>query len=156
MSRLTIISVGKLKSPHWREAAAEYLTRLERVWQINLIAVRDGEAQSAPEKRAEQEGARIAAALTPEMIVLCLDERGKAYTSAQFSDLLVECMRNKARQPCFVIGGAYGLSEAVRQRADRLISLGPLTLPHELAQVVLIEQLYRAWTIQTGRPYHHA
>ena len=154
MNRLSIISVGKLKAPHWQKAAAEYITRLSRVWQIKQITVRDGEAE-LPKKRSEQEGERILAALEPEMIMICLDERGRACNSMQFAVLLAEWMQNKARHPCFVIGGAYGLSEAVRKQADSLLSLGPLTLPHELAQVVLMEQLYRAWTIQNGQPYHH-
>ncbi|MBQ4133787.1 MAG: 23S rRNA (pseudouridine(1915)-N(3))-methyltransferase RlmH [Desulfovibrionaceae bacterium] len=156
MNKVTIVSVGKLKSSHWQKAAAEYITRLGRVWQINQLAVRDGDARSSPQKKSEQEGERILAALEPEMVVVCLDERGKAPTSLQFAGLLAEWMQNKARHPCFVVGGAYGLSEAVRGRADYLLGLGPLTLPHELAQVLLLEQLYRAWTIQTGQPYHHA
>ena len=155
MSIISIISVGKLKAPHWQKAADEYITRLKRMWQIRKIDLRDGSPQAAPLQRSQEEGERILAAIEPGMIVIALDERGKTYDSISFAKFLDECMQNKARQPAFIIGGAYGLSDAVRARADFLLSLGPMTLPHELAQVVLYEQLFRATTIMANRTYHY-
>lgn len=155
MSIISIISVGKLKAPHWQKAADDYITRLKRMWQIRKVDLRDGSPQAAPIQRSQEEGERILAAIEPGMIVIAMDERGKTYDSITFAGFLDECMQNKARQPAFVIGGAYGLSDAARARADFLLSLGPMTLPHELAQVVLLEQIYRANTIIGGQPYHH-
>ena len=155
MGIISIISVGKLKAPHWQKAADDYITRLKRMWQIRKIDLRDGSPQAAPIQRSQEEGERILAAIEPGMIVIALDERGKTYDSIKFAGFIDECMQNKAGQPAFIIGGAYGLSDAVRARADFLLSLGPMTLPHELAQVVLLEQIYRANTIIGGQPYHH-
>lgn len=156
MSVISIINVGKLKTPHWQDAANEYITRLKRVWQIKQIVVRDGKPQASPVQRSQEEGERILAAIEPGMIVIGLDERGKSFDSVAFASFMESCLQNKTRQPCFIIGGAYGLSDAVRAKADHLISLGPMTFPHELAQVLLLEQIYRAHTILTGQPYHHA
>ena len=85
----------------------------------------------------------------PRGKLIVLDERGKAFTSGQFAELL-------KTEAVFVIGGAGGLDDAVKQRADLLLRLSSLTLPHALAQVLLLEQLYRAATILTGHPYHRA
>lgn len=156
MSIITIISVGKLKTPHWQSSAKEYITRLGRTWQIRKIDVRDGNSQALAVQRSKEEGERILAAIEPGMVVIALDERGKSYDSVKFAEFLEACIQNKARQACFIIGGAYGLSDAVRSRADYLLSLGEMTFPHELAQVILLEQIYRAATILGGQPYHHA
>lgn len=156
MSLISIISVGKLKTPHWRDAANEYITRLKRVWQIKQIVVRDGKSQASPVQRSLEEGERILAAIEPCMIVIGLDERGKSFDSINFAKFMESCLQNKTRLPCFIIGGAYGLSDAVRTKTEYLVNLGPMTLPHELAQVLLLEQIYRAHTILTGQPYHHA
>lgn len=81
--------------------------------------------------------------------------QGSSYSSEEFAAGLEKWLEDPIRRPCFILGGAFGLSDEVRERCDRLISLGPMTLPHELARVVLLEQLYRAMTILKGTGYHH-
>src|SRR5450432_3710591 len=99
------------------------------------------------------EGTRILAALPGGATLLALDERGKAITTQGLSVMLAEWMRDGSH-PAFAIGGADGLSAEVKERAQKLVSLSALTLPHGLARVVLAEQIYRAWTILARHPYH--
>ena len=155
MSTISVISIGKIKTSYWQAACKEYITRMQRIWQIRSIVLRDGNTAATPAKRMEEEGGRILAALEPSFIPIALDERGKAFSSREFATFINGCLENKARQPCFIIGGAYGLSEEVKSKCERLISLGPMTFPHELAQTLLMEQLYRAQSILAGSPYHH-
>ena len=88
-------------------------------------------------------------------MVISLDRKGRLFTSRQLSSALKVWLETPGRTPCFVIGGAYGLSRDVVSRSDLTLSLGPMTLPHELARVVLLEQLYRADAILRNLPYHH-
>jgi 23S rRNA (pseudouridine1915-N3)-methyltransferase len=118
--------------PAWAEAAcAEYAKRMPKGYEVRRVAVKR-ESDLAFEKN-------------PKIVVL--DERGRDYTSAQFAKLL-------SSETAFVIGGADGLSEATRSKASLLLRLSAMTLPHALAQVVLLEQIYRAATLLTGHPYH--
>ena len=155
---VSIIAVGKMKTPHWQDAARDYLQRLGRSWQIKLTTVREARDQ-APEERNIREGAFILEALADmdggAALPIVLDEGGDLCTSVQFSKLLQLCWEKDNRIPCFIIGGAYGLSPEVLRRAGRVLALGTMTFPHELAQVLLLEQLYRADTILRGSPYHH-
>ena len=107
---------------------------------------------SAAETR-RREGERLVERLPEGALVLACDERGDRLTSSEFATLLVGA-RDAARDVAFVIGGAYGLDDVVRRAASRALQLAPWTLPHELARLVLAEQLYRAGTIARGEPYH--
>ncbi|MCC8193125.1 MAG: 23S rRNA (pseudouridine(1915)-N(3))-methyltransferase RlmH [Deltaproteobacteria bacterium] len=154
MPRIHIIAVGRLREPHWKEAAEAYRQRLKHSFDLTETIVRDGDASLDAGERTRIEGERILQSVKSACMLVCLDERGEATTSARFARFLQQAF-DAARPPCFVIGGAYGLSEAVKERADKLLGLGPMTFPHELARVVLLEQLYRADSILRGRPYHH-
>lgn len=162
MNRCIIASVGKLKVPHWREAAESYRKKL-RQWKIEEVRVRDGDAALPPAARNRQEGERLLAALAAitdkpgrsgNFLRICLDEHGESVGSLDLAALLEKCAL-EARTPCFVVGGAYGLAEEVLNSCQRKISLSRLTFTHELAQVVLWEQLYRADSIMRGTGYHH-
>ncbi len=131
MPRLRVVAVSA-RLPGWAEAAcAEYLGRMPRGYEVERVAV----------KRADR--------IPGSTRLIALDERGKDLTTAQFSALL-------KLETTFVIGGADGLPEDVKQGAHLLLRLSSLTLPHALAQVVLLEQIYRAATLLTGHPYHRA
>lgn len=149
------ISVGKLKTPFWKDAAAHYATRISRWRRLEASEVRDGDAALPQEQRNALEGRRILDALTPQDIPLVLDERGQHLTSPELAELLRRMDHEAQGRACFIVGGAWGLDDAVRQRASRCISLSHMTLPHELARVVLLEQLYRAECILRKVPYHH-
>jgi 23S rRNA (pseudouridine1915-N3)-methyltransferase len=155
MKGLHFVWVGKLKAGFWRDAADHYSKRLERFHPLRETCLKDGPGKLPPEQRNEDEGRRILAALEPSAWVVCLDESGKQRTSRQTAALLRDLTEDANRAPTFVIGGAFGLADAVRSRADLLLGLSRMTLPHEMARVVLLEQLYRAASILRGLPYHH-
>lgn len=156
-NRVRLLCVGKVKTPFWREAAAHYTQRLGRWRRVELVEVRDGDAALAPVARSAQEGRRLLEALgpgTPREAVMALDEGGETLDSPGLAALLRRCDEGGLR-PVFVIGGPYGLSPEVRGACSRRLSLSAMTWPHELARVLLLEQLYRAECILRKVPYHH-
>jgi len=147
--------VGKLKTPFWKDAAAHYLTRIKRWRHLEYTETRDGDAALPPDQRNALEGRRIIEALAPQDVALVLDERGEKLTSPQLAALLRQLDQDARGRTCFIVGGAWGLDDSVRQRAFKVLSLSDMTLPHELARVVLLEQIYRAECILRKVPYHH-
>jgi 23S rRNA (pseudouridine1915-N3)-methyltransferase len=152
--RLVVAAVGKPRDRHLAAAIQEYETRATRYWPLTVVEVREASAKgmSAAETR-RREGERLLERLPEGAMVLACDERGDRLTSQEFANLLVSA-RDTARDVAFVIGGAYCLDDVVRRAASRALQLAPRTLPHELARLVLAEQLYRAGTIARGEPYH--
>ena len=153
--RVAIVCVGH-KMPSWiREGFGEYVKRLPPEIKIELAELKPEERSSGKtvDKAKALEGERILAALPAGASVIALDEKGRAVTTQGLAVMLAGWMREGVA-PAFVIGGADGLSDEVKARADKLVSLSGLTLPHGLARVLLAEQLYRAWTILANHPYH--
>ena len=152
--RLTVAVVGKPRNAALAAAIHEYETRAARYWPLDVVEVREasGRGVSAADART-REGARLLERVPEAALVIACDERGDELTSAEFARV-VSGARERAQDVAFVIGGAYGLPDEVRTRASRAIQLAPFTLPHELARLVLAEQLYRAGTIVRGEPYH--
>ena len=153
--RVTIVSVGH-KMPAWiQEGFHEYARRMPPEIRVELVELKPeerGAAKSVALAKAA-EGARILAALPSGATVIALDERGKSVSTQGLSVMLSGWMRDGSH-PLFVIGGADGLDAAVKERADKLVSLSALTFPHGLVRVLLAEQLYRAWSILARHPYH--
>lgn len=153
--RVTIVSVGH-RMPAWiQEGFHEYARRMPPEIRVELVELKPeerGAAKSADKAKAA-EGARILAAVPSGATVLALDERGKSVSTQGLSVMLSGWMRDGSHA-LFVIGGADGLDAAVKERADKLVSLSALTLPHGLVRVLLAEQLYRAWSILARHPYH--
>ncbi len=153
--RVTILSVGH-KMPAWiQEGFQEYVRRMPPEIRVDLVEIKPEERGAGRDlARAKNlEGEKTLAALPPGATLLALDERGKAVSTQGLSVMLAQWMRD-ATHPVFAIGGADGHSDALRERADKLISLSTLTLPHGLVRVLLAEQLYRAWSILARHPYH--
>lgn len=153
--RITILSVGH-RMPAWiQEGFNEYAKRMPPEARLELVEIKPEErgAGRSTDKAKVDEGERILAALPQGASLLALDEKGKAVSTQGLSVMLAGWMRDGIH-PAFAIGGADGLSDAVKDRADKLISLSPLTLPHALVRVMLAEQLYRAWSILARHPYH--
>ncbi|MDQ3026007.1 MAG: 23S rRNA (pseudouridine(1915)-N(3))-methyltransferase RlmH [Pseudomonadota bacterium] len=153
--RVSILSVGH-KMPAWiQEGFQEYTRRMPPEIRVDLVELKPEErgAGRSTDRAKTLEGERILAALPGGAALIALDERGKGVSTQGLSVMLSEWMRDGSH-PAFVIGGADGLSDAVRSRADKIVSLSTLTLPHGLARVLLAEQLYRAWTILARHPYH--
>jgi 23S rRNA (pseudouridine1915-N3)-methyltransferase len=134
--KYTVLAVGRIRPP-FSDAVQHYAKMLAGKAHVELIEVRD-EAQV--ERRIPARSYRV-----------LLDARGKSYDSRAFADWLEE-RRRAGRDVCFVVGGPYGLE---LEQCDELLSLGPMTFPHQLARVMLLEQLYRAHKILAGEPYHH-
>jgi 23S rRNA (pseudouridine1915-N3)-methyltransferase len=152
--RIVIAAVGKPRDRHLAAAIAEYETRAARYWPLDVVEVREASGRGvSPEDTRAREGARLLERVPAGATLVACDERGDRLTSAQFADTITAA-RESARDLAFVVGGAYGLPEEVRARASRTIQVAPWTLPHELARLVLAEQLYRAGTIARGEPYH--
>lgn len=152
---LRLITVGRPRVVFWRDASVYYMERLARWRKVTETCVRDGDATLPVARKKKEEGKRILETFTPQDVVVCLDEHGKSMTSREFSLFLDNLSEDSSRRPCFVVGGPFGLDEAVLGVARHLIAFGPQTLPHELARVVLLEQLYRAESLLRNTPYHH-
>ena len=152
--RLLVAAVGKPRAAGLAEAIRDYEARAARYWPLEFHEVREENARAAsPEMVREREGERLAAKIAGASILIACDVGGDTMTSEEFAQWL-QSIRERARDTAFVIGGAFGLSEALRARALTRLALAPWTLPHELARLVLAEQLFRAGTIVRGEPYH--
>lgn len=141
MSRdLLILAVGRLKDPLLERACADYLGRCRRTLWARVREVRGPD--------------QLAAAVPKNALLVALDQRGSAETSDRFARRLRGWLEVPGRPVTFAVGGADGLTDAIRRRADHVMSLGPMTLAHRLARLVLAEQIYRAVSILEGSPYH--
>ena len=152
--RLTIIAVGRLKEAFWRDAADEYLKRLGPYATVRVVEIDDRDSGRDAARALAEEGADILRALPSGAHVVTLEIGGKQRSSEQFAARLGELGLNGRSNMAFVIGGSVGLGRNVLARADERMSLGPMTLPHNMARVVLLEQIYRAFRINRGEPYH--
>ena len=155
MLKITVVAVGKLKEKFWVAACDEYLKRLRPYAKVTVAEIPDVDpARAGVETALEREGAGILAAVPEGARVILMAIEGKQRSSVDFSRHLDDLALRGASELAFVIGGSDGVSDAVRARADETFSFGPITLPHNLARVVLLEQLYRAFKISRGEPYH--
>jgi 23S rRNA (pseudouridine1915-N3)-methyltransferase len=151
--KLIVAAVGKPRNAALAAAIEHYEERAAKYWPLDIREVREEPARgSAVTVILEKEADRLTSRVEGATVVAC-DERGTSMTSAKFATFLQDA-RERARDVAFVIGGAYGLADSVRDRAQTRLALAPWTLPHELARLVLAEQLYRAGTIVRGEPYH--
>ena len=140
--RVRIIAVGKLKEAHYRAAVDEYLKRLKHYAEVSEIEVREGDPSA------------IVKAVPPRTQLVLLTIDGKSRSSEELA-AFVESVAMRAQDLAFVIGGADGIPREVLALPAERLSLGRMTLPHRLARLVLVEQIYRAMTIRKGEPYHH-
>ena len=147
--------MGKIKTPFWKDAATHYAGRIARWRPLEQTDVRDGDAALPVERRNALEGKRLLESLQAQDVPIVLDERGGTFTSPELAQCLRQLDDSGRGRPCFIVGGAYGLDDAVRRRAWKCLSLSAMTFPHELARVLLLEQIYRAECILRNAPYHH-
>lgn len=152
--KITVCAVGRLKERHFREAADEYLKRLGPYAAVEVVEVPDRDVTRDEQRALAEEAAGILRAMPDSAHVVALDIGGRRLGSEEFAAWLSGAMLEGRSHVAFVIGGAAGLGPEVRARADEMLSLGPMTLPHQLARVVLLEQVYRAFRIIRGEPYH--
>ena len=155
---MALICMGKLKEKYWRDASAEYEKRLSRFGKWETIELPDlpEPSNSSPaieEQIRKKEGEAILSKLRDNDIVVCLCIDGKQLDSVQLSKKLTE-LTDTGRRVVFIIGGSLGLSQAVVARAQMKLSFSPMTFPHQLARIMLLEQTYRALKIAAGERYH--
>jgi 23S rRNA (pseudouridine1915-N3)-methyltransferase len=151
--RLRILAVGRDRSGLYQPAVAEYARRISRFAKLEIVEVPEARRHAGTPRAREEEGEAILARLGPRERLVALDERGPAPTSPELARRLAAWLEG-GRDVALVVGGSDGLSESVLARADERLSLSRLTLAHRLARLVLAEQLYRAFTILRGEPYH--
>ena len=153
--KLTLLTVGRMKSGPERDMVDDYLTRLKR--HAPQLGFRDVTEIELPEGGGlEAEGERILAKLPAGAVTLRLDEHGEQITSTKFADRLAKWRDSGTPEAVFLIGGAEGYAQQVRQAVPQTLAFGPQTWPHRLVRAMLAEQLYRAATILAGTPYHKA
>lgn len=155
--KIKLVCIGKLKSKAAGELVGAYAAKTMHYFPFETIVIPDvkggGGADAGRQKSLEAEKILQETAAT-DMVIL-FDEKGREYTSRAFAEYLDRLNLNSVKRLVLVIGGPYGFDKTVYDRADGLMSLSKMTLPHELARVMAMEQLYRAGTILRGEPYHH-
>jgi 23S rRNA (pseudouridine1915-N3)-methyltransferase len=157
--KITIVSVGKLKEKYLKQGIQEYLKRLSTYAKVKIIEVAD---EKAPENLSEaqmldvkqKEGERIFSHIQPDTYVITLEINGKMLTSEQFASKLDELATYGKSKIAFVIGGSLGISADVQKRSDLALSFSKMTFPHQVMRLILLEQVYRAFRINRGEPYH--
>ena len=152
--RLVVAVVGKPRDRHLAAAIDEYETRAARYWPLDVHEVREERATGIPvDKVKEREAIRLSEKVPERAQTVACEIGGKSLNSAEFAEFL-RTAREQDRDLAFLIGGAFGLASGVTTGSTMRLSLAPWTLPHEIARLVLVEQIYRAGTIVRGEPYH--
>lgn len=155
--KITQICIGKTSSDYLIQGVQEYEKRLKHYVKFESIIIpyiKNSKNLSEGELK-NKEGEEILKRLDQRDMVILLDEKGKVYSSVEFSSQVQSYMGRGIKNLVFVIGGAYGFSDAIYQRGDGKISLSRMTFSHQMIRLIFIEQLYRAMTILRGEPYHH-
>ena len=157
--KIKVVTVGKLKEKYLKDGISEYSKRISRFAKLEMIELADEKtpdkaSESENQKILEIEGQRILSKVGDRDFVIVLAIEGKTFSSEEFSKQLEEASIKGFSTLTFIIGGSLGLSSSVKNRANLSVSFGSLTLPHQLMRLVLVEQIYRAFTIQQGSPYH--
>lgn len=154
--KISVIAVGQ-RQPRWAdEAIADFLKRFPADFSVQLRELKPEPRDARPPERIRAaEVERLRAALPAGCVTVALDERGRELTSVAFAEQLGR-WRDRGEAPAFVIGGPDGLTDEFRRGAQLLLRLSSMTLPHALARLLLVEQLYRAWSILNRHPYHRA
>ena len=152
MIRIRVVAVGKLKEKYWTDAVNEYLKRLSRYARVEVTECPEGVLDQSPAANKKQEAEGILSKC--KGYVVLTDSRGEQLASEEFAKMLDRESARGASEFTFVIGGSHGVDESVYARADKTVSFGKVTYPHQLMRVILLEQLYRAETIINGNAYH--
>lgn len=151
--QLTLIAIGRITEPFIRDGCTVYGERIRRYADLRLIVVPEERIPGKGKREyiIHQEGLRIREKLSPAGFTVVLDERGKFLSSEAFA-LFLE--KNSRKKISFILGGPYGLDDSLKNEADFRLALSPMTLVHSMARMLLLEQIYRAFTLLRGEPYH--
>ncbi|MBW2477991.1 MAG: 23S rRNA (pseudouridine(1915)-N(3))-methyltransferase RlmH [Deltaproteobacteria bacterium] len=156
--KLHLVCVGRLTAPFVKQGCQLYANRLKHYLPLKITEIKEQKTGKKPNVPfiLAQEGAQLLQQLSPGTFMVALDERGKSMTSKGLASLLQQHMSAGTPELAWVIGGPFGLSDTVRQHADYLMALSSMTMTHQMARLILLEQLYRAGTIIRNEPYHHS
>ena len=159
MLKVNIICVGKIKETFFREAIDEYSKRLNSYCSLNIIEIKDEKIPNNSSEKEnqiikEKEGNNILSHIKKDSYVICLDLKGKQFTSEEFSQKINNISTNISSSISFIIGGSLGISQNVLKKANESISFSKMTFPHQLFRVILLEQIYRAFKIMNNETYH--
>lgn len=159
MLKIRVIAMGRLTEAAFREAAGEYAKRISRFYALTVEELKPEPTPASPsradiEKALDREADRILAAVPPRALLWAMCVEGRSLSSEAFSEKIAQAADSGSGEICFVIGSSYGLSERVKARAALRLSVSPMTFPHELFRVMLLEQIYRAGEIGAGGKYH--
>jgi 23S rRNA (pseudouridine1915-N3)-methyltransferase len=147
---ITFIWPGKTKDARLASLSAEYLTRLQNYAKAEVVETRTG----AGKEKSGYEAEKMLARLPERSYIILLDEKGKSYSSKGFSEKIGDILTSGANSIVFIVCGESGCTKVLKERADMVLSLTPMTMTHEIARMVLLEQIYRAFTILNNHPYH--
>ncbi|MDE6157064.1 MAG: 23S rRNA (pseudouridine(1915)-N(3))-methyltransferase RlmH [Muribaculaceae bacterium] len=155
--KIKLLCMGAVRDEAIGAAISLYAKRIPFYWPFSMVCLPDVKTPktAGATRQKELEGERFLAEIAPGDWVVLLDERGKQYTSRRFAEMIARKAVELPRNLVFVVGGPYGFSKAVYDRADAMLSLSDMTFPHELVRLFFVEQIYRAGTIIRGEPYHH-
>jgi 23S rRNA (pseudouridine1915-N3)-methyltransferase len=156
---ITIVTVGKLKEKYLKQGIGEYVKRLGAYAKIEIVELADEKApevlsESEMEQVKNKEGERILAKIAPDHHVIALAIQGKMRSSEELADNMDKLATYGKSKVAFVIGGSLGLSDDVIKRSNETLSFSKMTFPHQLMRLILVEQIYRAFRINRGEPYH--
>lgn len=155
--KITLLTVGKTDKDWVRQGMDIYVSRLKHYIPFSVVEIPELKNVSALTKDQikTREGELILKQIKPTDDLILMDERGKEYTSVEFAKVIQDKISYAGKDMVYVIGGAYGFSDAVYQRANSKISLSRMTFSHQMVRAIFVEQIYRAFTIMKGEPYHH-
>ena len=155
--KITLLTVGKTDKDWVRQGMDIYISRLKHYIPFSVVEIPELKNVSSLTKDQikTREGELILKNVRPADDLILMDERGKQYTSVELAKVIQDKISYAGKDMVFVIGGAYGFSDAVYQRADSKISLSKMTFSHQMVRAIFVEQIYRAFTIMRGEPYHH-
>lgn len=155
--KMTLLTVGKTDKEWVKEGMAIYVSRMKHYFPFSVIEIPElkNTAKLSEDQIKQKEGELVLKNVKAGDELILLDEKGRQYTSVEFAKALQDKISYIGKDIVFVIGGAYGFSESVYQRATSKISLSKMTFSHQMVRAIFVEQLYRAFTIMKGEPYHH-
>jgi len=155
--KIKLLLMGKTTDESVKRIEADYEKRINRYTAFEPVVIDNSSVRNGPETVIKQkEGEMILKRLSPTDHLVLLDERGKTYTSVQFANEINNWMTSSKKTVVLTIGGAYGFSDDVKKRANSLVSLSAMTFSHQIVRIIMMEQVYRAFTILNNEPYHHA
>ena len=156
--KLTLLCIGKLSASWIQEGAGDYSGRIRRYLPLSIEELKEikvGGKKADAQQIRQREGESLLQKIPASAFAVALDEQGKSVESEKLSQFIGKHMLDGTQELVFLIGGAYGLSESVKQRANMTLSLSAMTLTHQMARLLLLEQIYRAMTILRNEPYHN-